>query len=100
MNLVVLEALEFTVNRSLAHRMSPVAALSARDTSRHPAATIVGLGSKRRRADGQRLMKEPTKPVSALRPHRASIPAYLIAIMRAPVSYHICHLYHEIAKVE
>jgi hypothetical protein len=34
MNLVVLEGLEYTVNRSLAHRMSPFAALSARDTSR------------------------------------------------------------------
>jgi hypothetical protein len=39
----MLEGFEYTVNRFLAHRMSPFAALSARDTSRHPEATIVGL---------------------------------------------------------
>jgi hypothetical protein len=43
MNLVVLEGLEYAVNRSLAHGMSPFAALSAPDTSRRPEATIVRL---------------------------------------------------------
>jgi len=37
------ESREYTVNRSLAHRMSPFAPRNARDHSRHPVATIVGL---------------------------------------------------------